>query len=111
MAGVWQAFYTGLAGLAGLAGWQENPSKAYFFTMSHSKITLEDLRTLKPGESQLVPFDLWEAYTKRDNLVVTGQDWDKNNRCPMVYAISKRKSESDGHCEGNCGERKNKNAH
>ncbi len=69
-------------------------------TMHSPKITLEDLRTLKPGESQLVPFDLWEAYAKRDNLVVTGQGWDKINRCPMVYAVPKRKDETDGNRAG-----------
>ncbi len=55
--------------------------------------TLDDLRTLKPGESQLVPFDLWEEYARRDNLVVTRQGWDKINRCPIVYAVPKTNGE------------------
>ncbi len=66
-------------------------------TMHNPKVTLNDLRTLKPGESQLVPFDLWEAYAKRDNLVVTGQGWDRRHRCPVVYAVSRKTEHSAPH--------------
>ena len=50
------------------------------------QITLDDLRTLKPGESQRIPFDLWAAYQKRDHLVVAYQGWDRIHHCPIVYA-------------------------
>ena len=57
------------------------------------QITLADLRTLKPGESQMVPFDLWADYARRDNLEITGQAWDRIKHCPIVYAAPRKQEE------------------